>query len=240
MKVLSIGNSFSTDAHRYLHQLAKINGIEMETVNLFIGGCDLETHWNNLIENNVCYDLEINGNDSTDVVSIIDTINSDTWDIITLQQASALSGIYESTQPYLNNLVEFIRQKQPNVSLYYHETWAYDVDSPHSGFLNYDNNQHKMYSCIKATANAAAEMISAKIIPTGDVIQQLRSKNAFNYPNGGLSLCRDSFHLSEDYGRFAAAATWLHTLSGKKVKCTGFNEMEISLINIILDTINNI
>lgn len=38
MKVLAIGNSFSNDAMRYLHGIAKADGVDMKTVNLFIGG----------------------------------------------------------------------------------------------------------------------------------------------------------------------------------------------------------
>ena len=41
MKVLSIGNSFSQDAHKWLHKLAELNGVEMETLNLCNSGCDL-------------------------------------------------------------------------------------------------------------------------------------------------------------------------------------------------------
>ena len=33
MKILSIGNSFSADAHVYLHSLAKERGIDLDTVN---------------------------------------------------------------------------------------------------------------------------------------------------------------------------------------------------------------
>ena len=50
MKVLSIGNSFSGNAQRYLHRLAKHNGVNMRTVNLFIGGCSLETHYWNMLD----------------------------------------------------------------------------------------------------------------------------------------------------------------------------------------------
>ena len=57
MKILSIGNSFSQDAHRWLYKLAKLNGIELETANLYIGGCSLETHFKNLEENNAFYSL---------------------------------------------------------------------------------------------------------------------------------------------------------------------------------------
>ena len=41
MKVLAIGNSFSQDATRYLHQIAKANQFDLKVVNLYIGGCSL-------------------------------------------------------------------------------------------------------------------------------------------------------------------------------------------------------
>ena len=37
MKILSVGNSFSQDAHRWLHHIAGLSGVSMETVNLYIG-----------------------------------------------------------------------------------------------------------------------------------------------------------------------------------------------------------
>ena len=51
MKVLSIGNSFSQDAQRYLHRLAKEDGTFIKCVNLYIGGCSLQTHYINMLEN---------------------------------------------------------------------------------------------------------------------------------------------------------------------------------------------
>lgn len=240
MKILSIGNSFSTDAHSFLHRLAQLNGVEMETVNLFIGGCDLETHWNNLKENHAFYDIETNGINSTEGGSISQALNSDVYDIITLQQASPLSGIYESTQPYLNYLTKHIRNIQPQAKIYYHQTWAYDTDSEHPGFLNYNKDQIKMYNCIRETATHAANNITAEIIPTGDVIQLLRTTKEFDSKNGGMSLCRDGFHLSFDYGRFAASATWLRTFTDKEILCESFDGMNNNLIKIILDTVNAI
>ena len=44
MKVLSIGNSFSEDAHRWLHDISLCGETEIDTTNLLIGGCTLETH----------------------------------------------------------------------------------------------------------------------------------------------------------------------------------------------------
>ena len=46
------------------------------------------------------------------------------------------------------------------------------------------------------------------LIPSGDAIRCLRKNvTEFDYPNGGLSLHRDGFHLSLNHGRYAAL-TW--------------------------------
>ena len=147
MKILSIGNSFSCDAHAYLYDLAKQRSIDLKAVNLAIGGCSLETHWNNVKENNANYLLMINGNENWEAerVAVEPVIKSEEFDIVTVQQVSHFSGKYETYQPYLNNLVEYIRKMQPNAKLYFHGTWAYEIDSGHNQFCLYDNNQEKMY-----------------------------------------------------------------------------------------------
>ena len=61
MKILSIGNSFSEDAQRYLHRLAKHDGVNMKTVNLYIGGCSLRTHYLNMLDDNPDYEFQFNG-----------------------------------------------------------------------------------------------------------------------------------------------------------------------------------
>ena len=239
MKILSIGNSFSQDAHKWLHKLAKDNGVELETANLYIGGCSLETHWKNTKENNVHYCLEFNGESSERKISIAEALGFEKWDIITVQQVSSLSGIYETYEPYLSSLVSVIRKAQPNAKLYFHQTWAYEIDSEHSGFVNYNNNQVAMYCKIEKASEIAARSIHAELIPTGKVIQTLRETvPEFDYKNGGLSLCRDGFHLSLDYGRFAAAATWLHTITGKKVHVSDFDDFNPELLKNIIYVVN--
>ena len=44
MNILSIGNSFSQDAQRYLHQIATAGGEELNVFNLYIGGSTLSMH----------------------------------------------------------------------------------------------------------------------------------------------------------------------------------------------------
>ena len=241
MKILSIGNSFSEDAHRWLHKLAEHNGIELETVNLFIGGCSLETHWKNVEENNAHYVLVPNGEGGIRKISIEEALGLEKWDIITVQQVSQLSGVYESYEPYLSSLVSVVRKAQPQAKIYFHQTWAYETDSQHGGFANYNNNQIEMYRCIEKTSKMAAVSIGAELIPTGKLIQTLRETVAeFDYKNGGLSLCRDGFHLSLDYGRFAAAATWLHTITGQNIKVTSFEDFNPELLKKIIDVVNEL
>ena len=57
MNVLSIGNSFSQDAHRYLHAIAKADGVELHTFNLYIGGCSLSRHYRNMLSRERAYTL---------------------------------------------------------------------------------------------------------------------------------------------------------------------------------------
>ncbi|MHB8961713.1 MAG: DUF4886 domain-containing protein [Saccharofermentanales bacterium] len=58
----------------------------------------------------------------------------------------------------------------------------------------------------------AARRLGIGLIPCGDVIQALRAEPAYDYGNGGLSLCRDGYHMDLAYGRYALAATWFETL----------------------------
>ncbi len=239
MKVLSIGNSFSTDAHKFLHKLSKLNGFSIHTANLFIGGCSLETHWLNVKENNDYYDYEINGNEAERKISIAEALEADRWDVVTLQQASTYSGMFETYEPYLTELAKLVRKTNPQAKLYFHRTWSYETGSKHPGFSNYGCNSKKMYDCIEKASIKAAETIDADIIPVGTVIQHLREKaKEFDYENGGLSLCRDTFHLSNDYGRYAAGATWLKTLTGEKLTAKEFENMDFGLIKIITDSVN--
>lgn len=241
MKICSIGNSFSQDAHKWLHKLAKNNGIELETVNLFIGGCSLQTHWENVEGNNAYYDLEVNGNAAERKISIEEALKLDQWDIITVQQVSWQSGMFESYEPYLSLLADTVRRLQPNAKLYFHQTWAYETDSNHPGFMHYHNDQVEMYSRILQAGELAAQTIHAELIPAGSVIQTLRETvPEFDYQNGGLSLCRDGFHLSLDYGRYAAAATWLRTITGTNMEAAAFEDFDPVLLGKILAVVNGL
>lgn len=241
MKLLSIGNSFSVDAQRWLHDIAVAHGVDLYNVNLYIGGCSLMRHWNNVVENKADYDLYIYGISVERKISIAEALEMDAWDVITVQQASPVSGKPNSYEPYLSNLANLIRETNPNAKLYFHQTWAYELDAPTQNFLNYDRDQRKMYECIVRTTEDAAKSIDADLIPSGRVIQYLREHvPEFDYANGGLSLNRDGHHLSMDYGRYAAGATWFASLFGKKLLVKDLIDFDPLLIGKINATVNEI
>ena len=101
MKILAIGNSFSQDAVSYLHQIAAAGGTDVKVVNLYIGGCPLITHWENVEQDAKQYIYERNGASEERMVSIREALEEEAWDIVTLQQASAFSGRFDTYEPYL-------------------------------------------------------------------------------------------------------------------------------------------
>ena len=121
MKVLAIGNSFSNDAMRYLHGIAKADGV--------IGGCPLSRHYANIHNDAADYDFEFNGVRTGIKVSIKQALQSDIWDVVTLQQASSLSVDYNTYQPYLNTIADYVHIHAPKAKIMIHQTWAYEQNS---------------------------------------------------------------------------------------------------------------
>ena len=140
MEILSIGNSFSQDAQRFLHSIAAADGTELNCANLYVGGCSLEQHAAFLESGEPVYDWEWDGAPTGQKISLQAAVESRPWDIITLQQASHLSGVPDSYFPYLEQLTAYLRQVQPQAALYLHETWAYEPDSTHPAFVRYGSD----------------------------------------------------------------------------------------------------
>ena len=240
MKILSIGNSFSEDAHRWLHAISLVGNQKINTVNLYIGGCTLEKYCECIADKKPDYDYMGNNVERIKKASINEIIENEKFDIITIQQASGFSGKPQSYVPYIFDLVNFIKKHQPNTKIYFHKTWSYEIDSAHGDFKFYNNDQKEMFRRITDCAEMANRLLGIPIIPAGDFIQYLRENTkVFDYRNGGLSLCRDGFHLSEDYGRFAAACVWYKTFTGEIVNAEGFMKentgFDLEIIDIIVE-----
>ena len=210
MNVLCIGNSFSQDATRYLHQISED---EIFVRNLYIGGCSLETHWNNIKNASPSYEYQKNGR-KLKMISINDALTKRKWDYISIQQVSHFSGLINSYEPFLGNIYDFLRENCPKAKIVFHRTWAYDDQSNHFGFAFYENSRPKMFNAIIETTNKIAEKYGFDIIPSGDAVEKARELEEFSQ-NGPLNINRDGFHLSLDYGRYLAGLVMFAYFTGK-------------------------
>lgn len=228
LKILAIGNSFSEDAlENYLYDLAKAAHKKIIIGNMYIGGAPIDLHVSNADSNKHAYDYRkilLNGEKETRKnVSIEEAIADEHWDYISLQQASPLSGKYDVIMKDLPRLIQYVKSKAPGVALIYHQTWAYQQDSKHTGFANYNRSQQTMYRDIVAVSKKLNKSgWFAFIVPSGTAVQNGRTSSI------GDHYTRDGYHLNFDYGRFTAACTWYEKLFNKDVRKNTYQPSKLS------------
>ena len=216
MNVLSIGNSFSQDAQKYLHGIARADGVTLDCFNLYIGGCTLERHFRNMMSDKREYCLEMNGQSTGFYVSIKEALLTRSWDVVTVQQASHQSTRFDNYTPYIEKLAAYIRELCPKAKIAVHKTWAYEQGSERIEKIFGYTDQRMMFDELDAAYNRAAEVIGADImIPSGDVFQSLIAA-------GFEKIHRDTFHASYGVGRYALGLTWYAVLTGKGVTDNSF------------------
>lgn len=229
-KVLSIGSSFATDAHRYLHDIALRDNVNIYTVNLFYSGCNLEQHAGYLKNASKAYNYEQNGLRTDYKVSIQDMIHKEDWDVITVQNSSARSTRYDTFFPYLTELVEYIREECPSANLYLHETWSYADGSAKLEETGYASSE-LMYNAISdAHERAASEAGVDGIIYSGKTM--LEAIKIYNE-----DIFRDSQHASRGEGRYLLALVWYKTITGEDVSDNGFNSFDEAVSDIVKQNI---
>lgn len=209
MKILAIGNSFSQDATTLMESLC--DGLFVR--NLDIGGCSLQTHCENVRADAAAYQYQQNGKQLGELKSVSQALQAEKWDWVTVQQVSGLAGIEESYEPYISELTAYIRART-DAKIAFHRTWAYEKDSTHPDFAHYGNSQSEMWKKIRAATDTICRKERLPIIDVGAVIAKLREQPFFDAERGGIRITRDGFHLSYEYGRVAAACTWIKFFTG--------------------------
>lgn len=219
LKILAIGNSFSVDAMQYLYQIAESAGVkEIVLGNLYIGGCSLERHLKNAKEGICDYKYYKNTNGewtTTEDFSIDEGIKDEDWDVITMQQSSGVSGIPESYENTLTELIDFVNKEKTNgnAKLFWHMTWAYQQDSTHASFPKYNSDQIQMYNMIVKTVQENVMVLDKidGIIPNATSIQNARTGFL------GDTLTRDGYHLDKEIGRYIAGLCYFAAITGADV-----------------------
>lgn len=214
VKILSIGNSFSQDAAYYLYDIAKSAGVNVIIGNLYFSGSSLERHDMNAKNNLKAYSYQkwtASGMTEEKNQTMKEVILDEKWDYITFQQSSENSGLYNTYQPYLNNLINYVKALRPNVKFALNMTWAYSTDSSNNGYANYNYSQFNMYRSITESYKSAIEETEIDIIiPCGTAIQNARSNKYLRAV--GDQLTSDGYHLDKGMGRYIAGLTFFESL----------------------------
>ncbi len=223
IKVLAIGNSFSTDSMQWLYDVLKDMGVEEVILgNLYIAGCTLQTHAENAAANAEKYTYYKCSKDTEGTWQTIEGAKSmeyglqdEAWDYISLQQGSAESGYPSSYQPYLADLIKYVKSYNSTAKLMWNMTWAYQGNSTHSSFPKYATNQDVMYSAIlnSVEKNIVNNPDIDIIIPCGTAVQNMRTSAI------GDTLTRDGYHMNLMYGRYLLGVMWGRVLTGSALDC---------------------
>ena len=217
LKILTIGNSFAIDATQHLYGIMDEGGVQnIVLANLFIAGCSITPHANNLDEEAEKYIYYKNTDGtwhSTPDFSANEALEQEDWDIVCIQQGPEDSGVPETFER-LEDLIDHIKAVQPTAEIIWHMTWSYPEYSTAVGFDEYFNNdQMTMYNAI---VDCVQDIILpndriSKVMPVGTTIQNLRTSYL------GDTLNRDGLHLSRGIGRYAAALTWYSVITGNSI-----------------------
>ena len=219
LKVLAIGNSFSICLHKEWPRLAQEKGTELDLGTLFIGGCSLKRHAENIAatdkdgsKRQYRYDRNFLGAKRTTTTSVQEALTQEKWDVVTIQQASHESWKRESYLPWATQVVECVRRLAPQARLCIQETWSYCkgdariCDPETGGAGSWGIDQRGMYERLHENYLWLKPLVGADgIIGVGTEIQRYREAGSGDDPVGTKG--GDTIHLNS-IGERLQAEVW--------------------------------
>lgn len=186
IRLLTIGNSFSANATKYLGDLAKAGGKQLIHRPIVVGGAPLDLHAGK---------FQANERDPKDKAglyangkSLKQELTSDKWDVVTIQQASIKSHDLSTYEPYAEQLRDYVRQNAPQAELVIHETWEYRVDDPRftkpSDKAGEPKTQEEMYQSLKAAYTTTATKLGVRLFPVGDAFHLVNNDPKWGFHAG--------------------------------------------------------
>ena len=241
--ILMIGNSFCSYYVEELCGIASADGYELNVANLYKSGAALSEHYESFTQDSKIATLFLTTSEKRkdcsrhtfkDALAFAKKYLGGDWDVISLQGNSynALIGSLEdevaSNLPYAEKLYDYIRENHLGVSLYWHQSWSYEIGyaQDKSGAVQMNTVEHRtsMYEIKKAGAYKIAETTGVRIMPTGDAWEIARKSDII-----GTDLCRrlaindgegDYYHDGDiGGGQYLNACVWYEVLMGKS--CVG-------------------
>lgn len=219
IKILSIGNSFSQDTMEHLAEILKSLGYEkIKLGNLYIGGCSINKHLDNIESESKKYEYFTNSGNGwtcTPETSSNDAVKSENWDWISIQPGTADGSRVTDPESYKNlpKLCAKVRAlANENAKLAFTMTWFGEPDNPHPEMVSYNGDQLKMYGLLtEIIQNTVLPMNCVDVItPIGTAVQNARTSSL-------NPVCRDGYHLTFDTGRYFAGLTFVKALLDENI-----------------------
>ena len=242
IKILSISNSYGKNALWQLYDICKMEGVKnIDIAVMYIAGCSLDKHWDNMQNNVAEYEVFRNNNGtwtSTKNCTIDSLLAEGDWDVITTQNSSGLSG---KTDGYknLNNVADYIKSKCPSSTLIWHLIWGYQSGSQWLTPSNYNGDEKLMFESIVNCTNDI--VVPSKkfdsVAPVGTAVVNARSSGLKNIVHDA-----DGSHLSEELGYYIAAFTWYCHLTGASPYDTAFaasSRLSSDKMNVVIESTVN-
>lgn len=251
VRLLTIGNSFAENACKYLPDLVAADpSVRLVLGKANLGGCTLERHAGLAARSDADPAVKPYGTPAG-ARSLQDLLREQPWDVVTLQQMSALSYKPETYEPHLGDLVALVRRLAPTAAIRLHQTWAYRADSP---ILRQEGlTPDRMHERLATAYADAAKRHGLTLIPSGDAFFRARKERpevvpdapatAFpELPDQRTSLVvgwfwnrkADPPKLALDFkhanarGCYLLGAVWYETLFGRDVRTNAFKPKGIA------------
>src|SRR5690606_10788322 len=100
--------------------------LKIEITQANLSGASLERHVRFIEQSKEDPSFNPYGNKN---LTLREILEKDTYDVVTIQQASKSSWQRDTFDPFANQLVAFIRERAPSSEIMIHQTWAYHPGS---------------------------------------------------------------------------------------------------------------
>lgn len=166
VRLLTVGNSFSENATKYLAKIVEADGNKLIHHRCVIGGSGPDQH---------LAKVAAHEKDPTDKAgrygtgkSLKEELAAEKWDVITIQQASIKSHDAATYRPGMKKLYDTIKTHAPASEVVIHQTWAYRVDDPRFSGKAEPKTQKAMYDGLSDAYRTIAKELGVRRIPVGD------------------------------------------------------------------------
>ena len=187
VRILAIGNSFSLSLCRFFPTAAAAEGFPVEFCNLYIGGCPLDRHVENIrkaAEDPEFDPYEVRWFHADRPASPIkfksnipQMLATQAWDFVTIQQASPKSWKPETYRPAADELIAEIHRLAPQAEIIVHQTWAYNARDArlNPGEKSWGFDQAGMSARVEDAYSKLADAFGFRTIPCGAAVRLRRS-----------------------------------------------------------------